>query len=168
MPSKIDIENFIEGQYRKSFQSVPYSECDQQYAELYRKIPHNKMREMFVAFHAKLTSLFDEMNSRLPTGENGAHYWADQSRSLIAIIETVRTLQGELKNTEYAFCVDEYYDKLFSDCSHWLSSSGGSLIPPHSERVTLYYMKPIFIANDSLLPYRELHELGKQSDLLGR
>ena len=168
MPAKIDIENFIEGQYRKYFQYTPNDNCDQQFSGLYRDITHVKMREMFTAFHAELTSLFDQMNSRLPTGDEGAHYWADQSRALIAIIEIVTTLKKELKDTEFTFRIDDYYDGLFTECSKWLSNSGGSLIPPHTEKITLYYMKPIFIAADELLPYQELHELGEQSELLGR
>ena len=132
MPSKIEIENFIEGQHRKYFQYTSYSDCDQQYSGLYRDIPHVKMREMFTAFHSELTSLFDQMNSRLPTGDEGAHYWAGQSRGLIAIIEIVRTMQSELKNTEFAFRIDDYYNGLFTDCSQWLSNSSGSLIPPHT------------------------------------
>lgn len=168
MPTKIDIENFIEGQYRKCFQYTPYSDCDQQYSGLYRDIPHVKMREIFTALHAELTSLFDQMNSRLPTGDTGEHYWADQSRSLITIIEIVRMLQSELKNTGFSFRVDDYYDVIFTNCSRWLSNSGGSLIPPHTEKVTLYYLKPIFMVADELPPYQELHELGEQVELLGR
>ena len=168
MPSKIDIENFIEGQYRKFFQNTSYSDWDQQYSGLYHDIPHGKMREMFTAMHAELTSLFDIMNERLPTGDGGAHFWADPSRGLINITEIIRTLQNELKNTEYSFRLDTYYDKLLKDCSHWLSNSGGSEIPPHTEKVTLFYMKPIFMMADGILPYQELHELGEQSELLGR
>ena len=52
MINQIDIENFIEGQYRKDFQYSPFSERDQQYAKLYNDIPHEKMREMFIAMHA--------------------------------------------------------------------------------------------------------------------
>lgn len=168
MPLEIDIENFIEGQYRKYFQYLPYSERDQQYAGLYRDIPHEKMREMFSSFHSELTSLFDIMNSRLPTGDEGAHFWADPSRDLIAVIDTIRTLQNELEHTPYIFRINDYYDKLFNSCSLWLSQSGGSLIPPHMEKVTLFYMKPIFLPADETLPYQELHELGEQSELLGR
>ena len=108
MPSRIDIENFIEGQYRKYFQYLPYSERDQQYAGLYRDFPHEKLREMFTSLHSELIDLFDTMNSRLPTDDDGAHFWADPSRDLIAIIDIVRTLQSQLENTLYAFQINDY------------------------------------------------------------
>lgn len=168
MPNLFDIENFIEGQYRKCFQNTQYSDCDQQYASLYRDILHIKLREMFTYFHAQLVYLFDSMNSRLPTGEEGAHFWAEPSRNLISIIEIVRALQNELEHTQYRFRIDVYYDGLFKSCEQWLSNSGGSLIPPHTASVTLYYMKPIFLPSDELQPYHELHELGEQNELLGR
>lgn len=168
MFNKIDIENFIEGQYRKYFQSSPFVERDQQYASLYKNIHHKKMREMFISMHAELTNLFMTMNNRLPTGEEGAHYWADPSRALIEIIEIIRTLQSELKQTPYLFYIDSYYDNLFSSCSQWLSNSGGSRIPPYTEKVILYYMKPIFLSDAASLPFQELHELGEENELLGR
>lgn len=168
MIDQIDIENFIEGQYRKYFQYSPFSERDQQYARLYQNIPHDKMREMFIAMHAEMTNLFNSMNSRLPTGESEAHYWAEPSRDLIAIIEIIRALQSELAYTPYVFRIDTYYDDLLTNCSQWLSNSGGSNIPPHTEKVKLYYTKPIFLPADEVLPYQELHELGEESELLGR
>lgn len=168
MINQIDIENFIEGQYRKYFQYTPFAERDQQYAKLYNDIPHQKMREMFIAMHSELINLFDTMNIRLPTGELEAHYWADPSRDLITIIGIIRTLQSELAHTSYIFRIDPYYDNLFAQCSQWLSNSGGSRIPPHTERVTLYYIKPIFLVADEVFPFQELHELGEQSELLGR
>ena len=46
MINQIDIENFIEGQYRKYFQYTPFAERDLQYAKLYNDIPHQKMQSL--------------------------------------------------------------------------------------------------------------------------
>ena len=163
----VNIDNFIEGQYRKFFQGMSYQESNQEYADLYKSVSNQRMRELFTVIHSDLIGLFNLMNERLPTDDNGNHYWADPSRDLIRVIEVVFTLQRQLENTEYAFKIDSYYNDLLHDCCQWLSKSGGSAIPPHMESVTLYYLKPIFIT-EGVLPYQELHALGEENELLGR
>lgn len=169
MPSQIDIDNFIEIQYRKYIQHKPKSEWDYQYEEFYREFKPERLQELLTVFHAELTDLFSMMNSRLPTGEEfGSHFWADPSRDLILIIEIIGALQRFLKGTSYEFSIDEYYESLFDGCLQWLSKSGGSTIPPKTERVILYYKKPIFSLKDEMLPFKEFHELGEKAELLGR
>ena len=74
------------------------------------------------------------MNERLPTGEFGAHYWADESRDLLVIIEIMFDLYNNLKGTKYAFEIKEYYMSLFYECRDFLSKSGGSKLPPNHEK----------------------------------
>lgn len=102
MFKKIDIENYIENRYREYCKILPEKEWDIQYVEFYQDIKPEKLSKLFTAFHASLTRLFSQMNDRLPTGEEfGAHYWAEQSRELITIIESINALSRVLKNTEY-------------------------------------------------------------------
>ena len=95
------------------------------------------------------------MNERLPSGEHGAHFWAEPSRSLIFLIELTIMLQGNLKKTEWSFSIDEYYDSLIKQCRDFLSNSGGSAIPPHMERIVLCYVEPIFQLTESITVSRE-------------
>lgn len=88
------------------------------------------------------------MNERLPTGENEAHFWADPSRKLKAVIEIALGLYNTLKNTKYAFDIDNYYFELIKNCREFLSSSGGSTLPPNMKTVELYYTVPIFTSNE--------------------
>ena len=102
-------------------------------------------------------NLFRTMNERLPTGDYGAHFWADPSRELIFIIELTISLQGSLKKTEWSFSVDEYYDDLIKQCREFLSNSGGSNIPPHMNKITLCYVEPIFNLTESVVVSSESH-----------
>ena len=57
---------------------------------------------------------------------------------------------------------------MFVSCSRWLSGSGGRAIPPNTDKIMLYYKKPIFISVDPLIQFKELHELGTQNELIGK
>ena len=75
------------------------------------------------------------MNQRLPTGEFGNHFWAEPSRELILAINTALGMQRTLKNTEYAFEIDDYYREVFAKSEGFLSASGGSQIPPNIKKL---------------------------------
>ncbi len=139
-------ENYIESQYR-----LLASEITDEYKELYKAINHNKLQDVFSTLHSRLIRLFKSMNSRLPTGPDlGAHFWADPSRSLIETIEIIEGLYRTLKNTPQAFTIDEYYQKVISDCNKFLSANGGSTIPPGMEKIELYYTIPMFFPQNSI------------------
>lgn len=141
----MNIENYIESQYReiKPFQNY-------EYIGLYKGFPSNKMQEIFATTHYLFTSNYKRMNERLPTKEYGAHFWAEESRNLLLAINTIRGMQRTLKNTSYAFELDSYYEKVVTLSEEFLSTSGGSEIPPHTDKVQLYYTLPIFISKNSI------------------
>jgi serine/threonine-protein kinase len=126
-----------------------------EYEDLYGNIGNEKLKTIFSWLHGGYIQLFRTMNERLPSGEHGAHFWAEPSRSLIFLIELTITLQGNLKKTEWAFSIDEYYDSLIKQCRDFLSNSGGSTIPPHMERIVLCYVEPIFQLTESIAVSRE-------------
>lgn len=90
------------------------------------------------------------MNDRLPTGENTAHFWAENSRNLILAIDCIRRLERGLKNTEYDFSIETYYDNLIKEVNQFLSGSGGSEIPANMGKIELYYEIPLFMPKDSI------------------
>ena len=134
------IENFIEIQYRKLLNNI-----DTEYECLYENIPNERLKIIFSTLHSNFISLFDSMNSRLPTQEMGNHYWANPSRELINAIDIVNQLQQELSNTFLSFELDKYYKELFKHCEGFLCQYGGSTIPTNMPKVKLYYTMPIFI-----------------------
>lgn len=143
----MNIENYIESQYREILSS---SAINAEYSELYSGIAHEKLREILSTLHYDFVTLFRTMNERLPTHDNEAHFWADPSRKLIKTIEITLGLYNALKSDRLSFEIDKYYFDLIIKCRDFLSSSGGSTIPSHMEKVDLYYTLPIFVLNTTI------------------
>lgn len=150
----VNIDNILESNIRdlnaQAFTSFEYE-------DLYHDIANEKLKTIFSWLHAGYISLFRTMNERLPTGEYGAHFWAEPSRDLIFIIELTISLQSSLKKTEWAFSIDEYYDSLIKQCRDFLSNSGGSTIPPNMKKIDLCYIEPIFRLTKSIVINSESH-----------
>jgi serine/threonine-protein kinase len=142
----MNVENAIETHYRKLADSL-----SNEYEELYESISNEKLRILFSTLHARLINLFYSMNHRLPTADESAHFWADPSRELIQAIEIIEALERSLKKSEFAFAIDEYYREKLSFCKKFLSKSGGSAIPPNTEKMELYYTIPIFSPKNSIV-----------------
>lgn len=154
MAFRLNINNILETNIRElNSRGITSYE----YEDLYSDIDNEKLKTLFTWLHGGYMSLFRTMNERLPTGENGAHFWAEPSRELIFIIEITISLQGSLKKTEWAFSIDEYYDDLIKQCRDFLSNSGGSALPPHMSKVVLCYVEPIFRLTESVVVNGESH-----------
>lgn len=136
----IKISNYITGVYNSYNDSINI-----EYEGLYNDFENEKLISIFSTLHNQLITNYQSMNSRLPTNQYSAHFWAEQSRNLLKAINTIKSLERTLKNTNYAFKVDEYYEKIINHSNSFLCESGGSEIPPNTEKVDLYYELPIFI-----------------------
>ena len=143
----MNIENYIESQYREL---LLCSQINAEYSDLYKSFRNQKLREILMTLHHDLVGLFRTMNERLPTGEHEAHFWAEPSRDLIKRIEIIFSLVSSLKETPLAFQIDPYYLELLTRCRDFLSSSGGSSLPPNMAKVELYYTLPIFLPLSSI------------------
>ncbi len=143
----MNIENYIESQYREL---LLCSQINAEYSDLYKSFRNQKLREILMTLHHDLVGLFRTMNERLPTGEHEAHFWAEPSRDLIKRIEIIFSLVSSLKETPLAFQIDPYYLDLLTRCRDFLSSSGGSSLPPNMAKVELYNTLPIFLPLSSI------------------
>lgn len=143
----MNIENYIESQYREL---LSCSQINAEYSDLYKSFRNQKLRKILMTLHHDLVGLFRTMNERLPTGEHEAHFWAEPSRDLIKRIEIIFSLVSSLKETPLAFQIDPYYLDLLTRCRDFLSSSGGSSLPPNMAKVELYYTLPIFLPLSSI------------------
>jgi serine/threonine-protein kinase len=141
----LDIGNFIEGKYKKIAGDV-----NEEYIGLYQ-ISNPKLRTIFSTLHGRFVSLFEAMNTRLPTGNNSNHFWAEPSRVLLETIDIAEALQKVLANTEFAFYIEEYYQRVIDECKKFLKSTLGSAIPPRMGSIDIYYTTPIFIPKDSTI-----------------
>lgn len=163
---KMNIENYIESQYRELVEKG----LNVEFSDLYNSFENVKLREVLTTLHYYFIILFRTMNERLPTGENGAHFWAAPSRELISIIEITIGLYNTLKNSKYAFNIDDYYYELIKKCRNFLSSSGGSELPANMQKIDLYYIQPIFkksqsisVKNKSINMVYDLKQIGEGS-----
>ena len=160
----MNIENYIESQYREL---LSCSQINAEYADLYKPVKHQKLREILMTLHHDLIDLFRTMNERLPTGEYEAHFWAEPSRELIKRIDITLGLISTLKETPLAIQIDEYYLDLLTHCRDFLRSSGGSKLPANMEKVELYYTIPIFKPLSSVTISHEQRDFTFSLKLIG-
>lgn len=139
------VDNYIESQYRLLGDRINI-----EYLDLYESFHNRKIQEIFSTIHHLFVENYSAMNERLPTGDYGNHYWAENSRELILAIEVLRGLERVLKTTNYAFSVDPYYEQVITKSMEFLVKSGGSPIPPHMDKVEIYYTDPIFRKKDTV------------------
>lgn len=160
----MNIENYIESQYREL---LTCSQINAEYSDLYKPFKNQKLREILMTLHHDLVGLFRTMNERLPTGEHEAHFWAEPSRDLIKRIDIIFSLFSSLKGTPLAFQIDSYYLDLLTRCRDFLSSSGGSSLPPHMAKVDLYYTLPIFMPLSSITISHKQQDFTFELKLIG-
>lgn len=160
----MNVENYLESQYREL---LSCSQINAEYSDLYKSFRNQKLREMFMTLHHDLVGLFRTMNERLPTGEHEAHFWAEPSRDLIKRIEIIFSLVSSLKETPLAFQIDPYYLDLLTRCREFLSSSGGSALPPNMAKVELYYTLPIFLPLSSITISHKQQDFTFELKLIG-
>ncbi|MGD1862607.1 MAG: protein kinase [Leptolyngbyaceae cyanobacterium] len=141
----MNIENAIESHFRKLSDSL-----NNEYEKLYESIGNEKLRIILSTLHSSVIEQFDSMNDRLPTTDEPAHFWADPSRELIKSIEIIEALEQSLRKSEFAFTIEDYYRGRIAHCKTFLSRSGGSTIPPNTEKIELYYTIPIFSIQNSI------------------
>lgn len=138
-------ENYIETVYRE----LTLFENDE-YKHLYETFQNEKLSNVFSTLHHLLIENFKKMNTRLPTDENTNHFWADPSRELTMVIGHIQELDRVLKGTKFSFKLEEYHKKIIEKVKSFLTNSGGSQIPPHMDKVELYYLIPIFVYEETI------------------
>lgn len=134
----MNLDNYIEGIYRDMQSSLK-----EDYVDLYSFFDDERLQYIFSTIHTDMMAELKSMNTRLPTREYEAHFWADSSRALIHTIELLENLYKKFKKTKYEFIIDEYYDEVIKKCNTFLSPIGGSSIPKHMDKIELYYTIPI-------------------------
>ena len=125
-------------------------ELNSEYEEYYLSFENQDIIIILSTLHYALINLFKCMNERLPTKNYTNHFWADPSRELLYTIEKIRKLQDKLKNTEFAFDIEEYNLSIIKKCDKFLCRSGGSTIPENTDEIDLYYKFPIFIKKNTI------------------
>lgn len=98
--------------------------------------------QMFAVLHERLNQHFESINDR---ARSTYHYWADNSRDFIRLINEVEQEIQDLKHVGIEVALDDRYKQALKRCAPWLSSSGGSKIPEDFEQITVVKYEPVFI-----------------------
>ncbi|PVY28963.1 protein kinase-like protein [Williamsia muralis] len=100
------------------------------YLELYVNIgPFEKKDPISIAFasiHERLDSELDWMNQK---ARYGGHFNAENSRTLLDLIDEVAELKLALAKAGKSLKITPEYERVLTDSKEWLVASGGSPIP---------------------------------------
>lgn len=116
------------------------------YIHLYEAIPDINLRSYFSFLHYELNSLFIIMNSRIRNG----HYKAAHSAKLLILLDNIKTVQANLRNSKYEFQLHTYYAERIKEMEHFLQESYGSTIPDGFEKIDIIEIEPVFTLPSSL------------------
>ncbi|EAK1359789.1 protein kinase family protein [Campylobacter coli] len=143
------MENLITNAIVVAFEKIE-NQLDKEYSKLYFNFNDEKLKLIFSTLHKDIIFCFERMNQRLPSIEEGNHYWANESRILQSSIEIALNLENKLKDSNLSFEIDKYYADIFTKCLKFLKSSGGSTIPIGMEKIEIYKTISIFKKSDSI------------------
>jgi tRNA A-37 threonylcarbamoyl transferase component Bud32 len=100
----------------------------------------------FAYFQEQLTTHFDRINRRFRSGQ---HYWADDSRQLIGLLDDLTDLLMSLQASGVEVHFDDQYRLAVERGRSWLSVSGGSPVPDDFEPFALVRYEPVFSRTDT-------------------
>jgi eukaryotic-like serine/threonine-protein kinase len=126
---------------REKYAAEPVSE---KYLKLYAPDEHSTM---FAVLHEKLNEHFDSINR---CSRSNRHYWAEPSRELLALIETIRKDLHSLKRAGVEVLLREDYDNDLAGLRRWISPSGGSPVPEDFQAIDVEEYAGVFINKDSI------------------
>ncbi len=109
------------------------------FTRLYEHDP--EFGHMFSVLHQRLNEHFDDINDRALTTH---HYWADNSRDLLALIRELNDDLYELKRAASRLGLAQSYQDTLDRCKPWLSRSGGSTVPADFEPIDVIRYDPVF------------------------
>src|SRR5690554_5626283 len=101
----------------------------------------DEFSHMFAVLHRKLNQHFLEINGRIATTR---HYWADNSRSMLALIDELNEGLHLLRRAGYEIQFDDRYQEAIEACEPWLAPSGGSSVPVDLEKLEVIKYDPVF------------------------
>lgn len=138
------ISREVENTVVSILEEIDYLDFHPKYLDIYNDIEHEIIKALLIKLHSNISESIKQMNTRLPTKNGTAHFWADPSRTLLRCIEVSEFLYHKLKDTDTPIHIDDYYVNVFRQCEEFLSMSGGSTIPADMEKIDIYYKMPIF------------------------
>lgn len=95
---------------------------------------------MFAVLHKRLNQHFTDINGRAQTTH---HYWADNSRDLLSLIQEIEADLHILRRAGVEVELADSYQEALERCRSWLSPSGGSAVPGDFEPIEVKAHEPV-------------------------
>lgn len=99
-----------------------------------------ELGHMFSVLHKQLNEHFESINGR---ARSTHHYWADNSRALLALIDDIDKDLYSLKRAGIDVALDPRYQDGIEHCRPWLSYSGGSAVPEDFVEIKIVKYEPV-------------------------
>ncbi|KRF40070.1 serine/threonine protein kinase [Terrabacter sp. Soil811] len=96
---------------------------------------------MFAVLHKQLNEHFTAINGRAATTR---HYWAENSRDMLALIKDIETDLHTLKRASVEVELADAYEDALDRCRPWLAMSSDSPIPEDFEPIEVIRYEPVF------------------------
>lgn len=117
----------------------------------------------FASLHERLNGHFESINDRAETTK---HYWAENSREMLALAKEVNDFLHSLKHAGLEVDLARSYTAAMKSCQSWLVRSGGSTIPDDFEQIEIIKYAPVFSRPDTEIKLKKSVERN-QLQLIG-
>ena len=102
--------------------------------------------QVFASLHERLNDHFVAINDR---ARSTRHYWADNSRALIGLIDELAETIGTLRRAGFDVTFREDYNAAVRRCEPWLSTGGGSAVPEDFVPIEVERYEPVFVRSET-------------------
>lgn len=157
-----NIEQFIKRKYTELIAPDKIGVVSK-YLYMYENEKNEKLQYLLSYFHNSFNILFSFMNDKLYNG----HYNANESRELISLIDDLTQILNALRQYEYSYKINLYYQNIINQCKEFLSSSGGSRIPDDFKKIAILEIEPMFELNESVEIIKNSQKLNAQKKIIG-
>jgi eukaryotic-like serine/threonine-protein kinase len=100
-----------------------------------------ELGHVFAVLQGQLNRHFEAINGRAKSTQ---HYWADDSRDLLALIRDISQVLHDLRRAGEDARLDERYQQALDRCETWLSPSGGSQVPEDFQQIDVLRYEAAF------------------------
>jgi len=128
-------------------------EVSQQFSRLYRD---GQFAKIFASIHEGLNGHFAAINDR---ARSTRHYWAENSRDLLSLIDEVNEALEIFSGCEIEVKFSPEYQTAIDRCTGWLAPTYGSEIPEDFQPIDLIKYKPIFFQPDTQITLKKSNDV---------
>ncbi|NMH91438.1 protein kinase family protein [Pseudonocardia bannensis] len=135
------------GDLRDKYAKEPVSDT---FTRLYTD--DERFGRVFASLHEKLNEHFTAINDR---ARSTRHYWADNSRALIALIDELSETIETLRRIGLDVSFRKDYEAAVRRCRPWLSTGGGSTVPEDFEPIEIVKYEPVFLRSETTIKLKK-------------